>query len=312
MAPAKILVLDPLTLIGREFVDSAGRLPQDLPEMEFRHTAIEDEHDIVELGGGPALVPPLNEPDELDGFDAVFVTSEEFGSRHDHLLKWMDQHPNAALVDLSRLEPLLDRTVPSDGSDSEESRQLRVANPAIVAAARVIRLLEPLGVRGGSLAVVEPVSVHGREAVELLARQAGQRMQGADVAEMIYGHVRAFNEIAVDSGDLQEEAAHVLPDFPIAVTRSLAGAFHGHIAHLGVTFEQSVEREEVDHVFSQTEAVDLAIAPIRLDMIPDSDRPLMIAPVVSLDGSQAAMTLMVDGLRVGGALTALDILQNLI
>ncbi len=148
--------------------------------------------------------------------------------------------------------------------------------------------------------------------VELLARQAGQRMQGADVAEMIYGHVRAFNEIAVDSGDLQEEAAHVLPDFPIAVTRSLAGAFHGHIAHLGVTFEQSVEREEVDHVFSQTEAVDLAIAPIRLDMIPDSDRPLMIAPVVSLDGSQAAMTLMVDGLRVGGALTALDILQNLI
>ncbi len=312
MAPAKILVLDPLTLLGREFTDSAGSLPQSVPEMEFRHTLIEDEHEIVELGGGPALVPPLNDPDELDGFDAVFVTSEELGSRHDHLLAWMDQRPGSALIDLSRLEPLLDRTAPSDGSISGETRHLRVANPAIVAAARVIRLLEPLDVLGGTLAVLEPVSAHGRDAIELLARQAGHRMQGAKVTELIYDQVRAFNEIVVDSGDLQEEAAHVLPKFPLAVTRTLTGVFHGHVAYLGLNFAHPVERDEFDHVFAHTEEVEMAVTPLRLDLIPDNDKPLLAPPVLSLDGTQAAMTLMMDGLRVGGALTAIDILQNLI
>lgn len=311
MAPAKILIIDPLTLMGREFVDSAGRLGQQLPEMDFRHTAIEDEHEIVELGNGPALVPPLNATDELEGYDAVVLTSDELGSRHDHLFKWMDERPDAALVDISRLEPLLDRTTPSDGSEIPETRHLRVANPAIVAAARVIRLLEPLDVRGGTLAVVEPVSVHGRGAIELMAQQAGQRLQGAEVGEMIYDHVRAFNEIAIDSGDLAEEAARVLPGFPLAVTRSLAGAFHGHLAYLGVNFAHPLERDEFDDVFSQTEAIELTVAPMRLDLIPDNDRPLMLPPVLSLDGTQAAMTLMMDGLRVGGALTAIEILQKL-
>lgn len=312
MAPAKILVIDPLTLMGREFVDSAERLGQQLPDIEFRHTAIEDEHDIVDLGTGPALVPPLNETDELNGYDAVIVTSEELGSRHDILFKWMDEQPDGALIDLSRLEPLLDRTTPSDGSVPPESRHLRVANPAIVAAARIIRLLEPLDVRGGTLAVLEPVSVHGRSAIELMAQQAAQRLKGAEVGEKIYNHVRAFNEIAIDGGDLAEEAARVLPGFPLAVTRSLSGAFHGHLAHLGVNFSQSVEDGEVEHILSQAEEIDLVLAPLRLDLIPDNDRPLVTPPVVSLDGTQAAMTIMMDGLRVGGALTAIEILQNLV
>ena len=104
MAQAKILLLDPLTLLGRELLNSSDRFEQLVPEFEFRHTAIEDEHEIADVGTtGPALVPPLNAPEELDGYDAVVLTSEELGSRHDHLLKWLDERPEAAFLDLSRL-----------------------------------------------------------------------------------------------------------------------------------------------------------------------------------------------------------------
>ena len=55
----------------------------------------------------------------------------------------------------------------------------------------------------------------------------------------------------------------------------------------------------------------LAEGSISLDLVPDRDHVLLTQPQISPDRRMVAMTAMVDGLRIGGALTAVDILRSM-
>jgi hypothetical protein len=312
MAPNKLLILDPLTLSGREFLNSAGLLDRLDLEFDFRHTAVDDEHQIAEMARGPALVPPLDSVDELEGHDAILVASDSQGSRHDHLIEFLDRNPDSLVIDLGRLAGLLERTTPSTGREVPDSRHIRVAHPALVVTSRLVEVLVHLGELRGTLAVVDPVSVYGREAVELLALQSVRRLQGGPADELIYGHVRAFNVVAVNGFELQEEAAQVMPSVPLAVTHSLSGIFHGHLAHLGLTFADPVDPGDVRDALSQTEGIKISDLPVSLNEVPDRDFAIITPPVMSPDRLQLAVTVMADGLRIGGALTAIDILEDLL
>jgi len=307
--PAKILVLDPLTLIGREFLGCTDRLDAIVGEYDFRHTDLDEEHQIAEIAAGPALVPPLEDPEELDGFDAIVVASDGVSSRHDHLLAYLDDHPEALLVDLSRIKNLDGITVPSFGASDPMERRLRVAHPTLVAAAKICEILTHFGKLGGTLAAIDPVSTFGREGVELLVNQARQRIQGGAVDRKILGHILAFNSVAVDPDDLQKEASLLLPEVPLAVTHGLSGSFHGHLGCIGLSFSRSVEPGEISEALSQADGIEITSFPLSLDTVPDNDWVLVTAPVISPDGTQLAFTTMADGLRVGGALTAVDILE---
>ncbi len=311
MSP-RLLLLDPLTLAGREFLNSGDVLDPLALDIDFRHTAVDDEVQIAELAGGPALVPALDSTGDLEGYDVIVVASDAQGSRHDHLLDFLDRNPDAAVIDLARLPVLMERTTPSLGEAVESSRHLRVAHPALVATSRLAGVLAHFGELRGTLAVVDPVSTHGREAVELLARQTASRLQGEPVAELIYGHARSFNVIAVDSFELQEEAAQVMPNVPLAVTHCLSGVFHGHLAHLGLVFSDRVDPDDIRDALSQTEGIEISDLPVSLDAVPDRDFAIISPPVMSPDGRQLAVTIMADGLRIGGALTAIDILNSLV
>lgn len=308
----KLLVLDPLTLIGREFLNSGDVLDRLGLELDFRHTDVDPEHQITEISGGPALVPPLESIDDLDGQDAILVASDNLGSRHDSLLEFLDRSPGTPVIDMGRLEGLMNRTTPSTGRDSPDSRHLRVAHPALVVMSRLVDVLAYFGQLRGTLAIVDPVSEFGKDAIELLAGQARQRLLGSAVEDMIYGHMRAFNLVATDAFDLQEEAALVVPDVPLALTRSLSGVFHGHLAHIGLAFADSLDPDNVREALSQAEGIEIADLPVSLNGVADRDNAIITPPVMSPDGRQLALTAMADGLRVGGALTAIDILETLV
>jgi hypothetical protein len=310
--PSKTLILDPLTLKGREFLRSSDPLEGIVGEWDFRHTDLDEEHQIADMTQGPALVPPLDGPDDLVGADVIVVVSDGWSSRHEHLLAHLDDNPETILLDLTGLENLRDRTTPSIGDVGPDSRQLRVAHPALFATSRVAEVLSHLSALRGSLAVVEPASAFGREGIEILARQATQRAQGAPVADRILGHVLAFNAVAVESDELQEDAALLLPDLPLAITRTLSGSFHGHLAHLGLSFERRVEPGDVRDVLAQADAIEIDSLPISLDSVPDRDNVVVTPPSLSPDGTQLALTMVADGLRVGGGLTAVEILESLL
>ena len=310
--PSKTLILDPLTLRGRELLLCSDQLDGIVGEWDFRHTDLDEEHQIADMSAGPALVPPLEGLDDFVGADTIVVASDGWSSRHEHLLAHLDNNPETILLDLTGFENLRDRTTPSIGDVGPDSRQLRVAHPALFATSRVVEVLSHLSALRGSLAVVDPASAFGREAIEILARQAAQRMQGAQADDRIHGHVLAFNAVAVESDELQEDASLILPDLPLAITRTLSGSFHGHLAHLGLSFEHRVEPEDLRNVLAQAEGIEIESPPISLDSVPDRDHVVVTPPSLSPDGTQLALTMMADGLRVGGALTAVEILERLL
>jgi len=310
---SKILIVDPLTLIGRELTRCIEATPDLVFHIDYRHTAADDEQQITELGAEPALVPPLEDSDDTGGAGIILVTSDAETERTGLLEDLMIRHPEITVIDVSRMPRLIDLTSPATSATNltTERCHLRVAHPALTATELVLRALQPLDPVRGSVAAVEPVSIFGREAIELLVHQAGRRMQGGTPDHAIGGHTLAFNHVAVDSDDLAEEAAELILDLPLAVTRTLAGNFHGHMAHVSVELADPVDDPDLRDAFEAASSVVLSETPIGLDVVPDRDHVLLTQPQISPDRRMVAMTALFDGLRIGGAFTAVEILRSM-
>lgn len=310
---SKILIVDPLTLTGRELVRCIEATPDLAFEIDYRHTSPDDEHQVTELGAAPALVPPLEDSDDTGGAGIILVTSDTETERTGLLEDLMIRHPEITVIDVSRMPKLMGLTSPAVGSTALEPERchLRVAHPALAATAAVLNALRPLDPVRGSVAAVDPVSTFGREAIELLVHQAGRRMQGGTPDHAIDGHTLAFNQVAVDSDALTEEAAELIRDVPLAVTRTLAGNFHGHMAHLSIELADPVDDPDLRDAFEAASQVVLGEGPIGLDLVPDRDHVLLTQPQISSDRRMVAMTALVDGLQIGGALTAVEILRSM-
>lgn len=308
---SKILIVDPLTLLGREFARCLEEAPDLAVEVEYRHTSEDDEHQIAELGAQPALVPPLDEAGDIAGSGIIVVTSDAESERSRHLEDLLVRHPDVRLVDVGRLPALAELTTPAIGATvaASASHHLRVAHPALAATASILAALRPLQPIRGSVAAVDPTSTFGRDALETLVHQAGRRMQGGVPDHSIDGHVLAFNQVAVDADALTEEAADLISEVRLAVTRTLAGNFHGHIAHLTIELAEPVDDPEIREVFDAAPDLVVGEAPVSLAVVPDRDHILLAPPQLSPDRRLIALTAMMDGLKVGGALTAIDILR---
>lgn len=310
---SKILIVDPLTLIGRELARCIEASPDVAVEIDYRHTAMDEEHQIAELGAEPALVPVLENPDDTGDAGIVIITSDTETERTGHLENLLIRHSELTVLDLSRLPRLLELTSPAVAATvhDRDTLHLRVAHPALVATAEVasaLRFLEPVR---GAVAAVDPVSIFGRGALETLVHQAGHRMQGGEPDHAIDGHVLAFNQVIVSADELQLEAAELLPGLSLAVTRTLSGCFHGHLAHISLELEVPVDDFELREALESTGSLILGDAPMGLDLVPDRDQVLLSQPQISPDRRMVSLTALVDGLRIGGAATAVEILRSM-
>jgi hypothetical protein len=309
---SKILIVDPLTLLGQEVLQL---LPADLElpgPVVLCHTADDDEHQITDIAGEPALVPPLTEPDELSDADVIVVTSDAATGRAEMIDAFLRETPAMPAVVVGASPHLDALTVPAaSGSALPDGRRVRVAHPSLVVAHALVDCLGDMAPARVTIAAIEPVSVGGRDEVERLARQGAQRLQGADVDETIGGHVLAFSAVATDADRLNRDAAMLFPDLAVAATRVLSGCFHGHQTHVSLEFGDPVDRHEVTESLRADDRLRGPDLPVPLDQTTDSDRIALSAPSFSNDDRTMAITAMADGLRIGGALTALEILRAL-
>ena len=127
--PSKTLILDPLTLRGRELLRCSDRLEGIVGEWDFRHTDLDEEHQIADMAEGPALVPPLDGSDDLVGADVIVVASDGWSSRHEHLLAHLDDRPDTLLLDLRGF----DREEALRRAHSTIGRAIWIATSVIVA-----------------------------------------------------------------------------------------------------------------------------------------------------------------------------------
>jgi hypothetical protein len=308
---SKILIVDPLTLLGRELLRCLEEAPDLNLDVDYRHTSDDDEHQIAELGAVPALVPPLEDAAEAAGDAIVVITSDIETERTGLLEELLVRHAETTVLDVGRLPSLVELTTPAFGSTSlgETHRHLRVAHPALVAVSTILNAFRPFEPVRGSVAAVDPVSTFGRTALEVLVHQAGRRMQGGDPDHVIAGHVLAFNQVAVDADILADEALRLLPEVPLTVTRTLAGCFHGHVAHLNVELARAADDFELREALEAETRLVVGEPPIALDLVADRDEVLIVQPQISRERRTVGTTAMVDGLRLGGATTAIEILR---
>jgi hypothetical protein len=315
MAPVapKLLVIDPLTLMGREFMSLVERRPDLVGDFSYCHTDDDDEHQIAELAGRPSLIPPLSGAEEFALCSAVLVATDTDSARLRHLFANMDDDPSLPVIDVGRSAALADRGRPAaGGADSWQTAHVRVAHPALVVLSALVSALRHLDPTGGTVMAVDPVSSLGGAAVESLARQGAQRLQGAPVEELIEGNVLAFNVVAGIDDVLQDDAAIVVPGLDVAVSRAVAGCFHGNAVYLGIRFERPVDEDALRDAILADQRFAVREDPLSLDTTPETDKVALTPPRLSRDRHHAAVTAMVDGLRIGGALTALEILESLL
>ncbi len=309
----KIQIIDPLTLLGREVLALLARDPFLAGDLSYHHTADDDEQQIAELAGEPALVPPIDDASDLAGADAVLVASDTPTARLLHVSRFSESHPDIPIVVLGRLPGDWDQLPPAAGADPDHREtHVRVAHPALVALWTVVGALERLAPTQAAVAALEPVSAGGTADVERLARQAAQRLKGAAVEELIGDRVLAFNLVAADDEDLNRDAAQLFPALEVAATRMSTGCFHGHVAQLAIFFEDVVEEHEVLEALREDERIAEPDLPLSLDACVESGLVALSMPRLSNDGRVLAVTAMVDGLQVGGAATALQILRSLL
>jgi len=310
---SKILIVDPLTLLGREALHLLPGDPVLAADPGYLHTAADDEHQIAELAGEPALVPPLESSDQLSEFDAMLIASDIATPRLAHVLEFAAGHPSTPVVVMGHLPGDWDLMPPAAGPVADRtSSHLRVAHPALVALWTLVGSLRYLDPVWATVAALDPVSAGGAEDIERLARQAAKRLQGAEVEELLAGQVLAFNLVAADDEDLNRDAAVLLPDLEISASRIATGCFHGNAAHVGIGFASAVEEHEVMEALRDDERLAVPDLPLSLDSITESDLIGLSVPRLSRGGRQLSVTVTADGLRIGGARTALEILRSLL
>jgi len=299
----RMMLVDPLTLPGREllaYLESAAAHPT----LEYRHTDDDDEHQIAEIGGAPALVPPIEGPDELEGHDVVVIASLDAHDRTDHVVRFLEGGAAGALVvDLGGCEALRTLTRPAvrtDAGDGAE-RLLRVAHPALVAVERLWRAFEPFGVAGGSVAAVEPVSTRGTAGIETLASQAAARLQGSRPSDHLDGLVLAFNHVPVDASDLERDAGVLFPGLDLAITRAVSGLFHGHVTTIALDLETAVSPPDAAQALFDSESLVSTDLGTPLDRIVDTDQVAVSPPSLSASGRRVAVVASADGLRIAAA-----------
>jgi hypothetical protein len=309
----RILIVDPLTLLGRELLRVLQLDAELSRSVAYGHTDLDDEHQISELAGDPALVPPIEGPADFESAELLLVASTQANPRLKHLVRFMDDHPATPTVVVGRSAGLWEQTRPATGAAlSWDSLHVRVAHPALIALSTILEALGDFEPVWASVAAVEPVSSLGQEEIARMARQAAQRLSGAPVEELIDDHILAFNLVGVETDDLVHEAAILMPNIELVVTRTASGCFHGHTAHIGVGFRAPVDRNEVLDSLSRNPLIAEPDLPLTLDSRTDTDQVGLTPPVLSSGGRVLAVTAMVDGLRIGGAVTALEILRSMI
>lgn len=307
-----ICLLEPLSLVGRELLQLMEERELQPQRIVSFHLGDDEEHQVAEIGGEPAVVPPLDSPDQVpDGLPIVIAAPPE-ATRRGVLADLLAERAEQPVLDVARTGLVEDPLLAGAPPGKLWPPRAAVASPGATVVAQLAAPLAELGLEALTAVVEVPASASGREAVEALARQAAARLQGLPAEEDGGGAALAFDIAMAADAATAEEVARLLPGIESAVSDVYTGIFHGWVVHLSLRFESRVHADRILGRWEASGTVQQDGENLRLSGVVESDR-IHIGPVrLSGAGRQVVVTAAADGLRVGGAATALEILPALI
>jgi aspartate-semialdehyde dehydrogenase len=308
-----ICLFEPLSLVGRELLQLMEERKLQPQRVVAFHLGADEEHQVAEIGGEPALVPPLESEDQVPEELPIIVAAPPEPARRQVLADLLGQRAEQPVLDIARTGlvegPLLAGAPPG----KLWPPRAVVASPGATVIARLAAPLAELGLEALAAVVEIPASASGRGAVESLARQAAARLQGLPVEEEGgEAAAMAFDIGMVADPAVSGEVARLLRGIESVVSEMRTGTFHGWVVHLSLRFGARVHRDRILGIWESSGTVQQVGEDLRLSGVMESDC-IHIGPLrLSEAGRQAVVTAAADGLRLGGAATALEILPALI
>lgn len=315
--PKLLTVLDPTSLLGREVTEKVARA---VPEVRRRlfHTSEEPEHLIAEVAGEAVLVPPLADPDEIEGSAAVLVTTLPPPATCDRLLAWLRAHPDVALLDCT--QPGIaggDALCVADALPAGKPPLpwYHLADPALAAPLRVLGALGAFGPRVLHLTVACPVAPLGSDALDELASQGALRLSGHPMRGLgRLPAVLAFDLApagAERSARLESQLAELHPRLESRVHAVDAGVFHGYLATIVVRCETVPSSERVRSAVRDAGGLRLAR---RNEVVTTTDaveRGSIVCGDLQARQGWVSAWLLSDGLAVGAVAAVPELLRDL-
>lgn len=307
-----ICLIEPLSLIGRELLqllDEQGFTPE---RVHALHVGEEDEHQVADIGGEPALVAPLTETEQVPEGHLVLIAGVPSPLRRPILRAVIEERTDQPILDLSGSGLIKEPVFSGPPTGKLWPPRAAVASPGSTIVAQLAGPLVGLGLEAVSAVVEVPASARGREAVEALAQNAAARLQGMPADGGPEDGLVAFDLTAGKVGRSPEEVALLLPGVETAIAEVRTGVFHGWAVHLGLRFSDRVHPDRIIGLWDASDAVDRFESGLFLSRVVETDRIHTGPLTMSSGGRQVTVSAAADGLRVGGAATALEILPALI
>lgn len=311
-----LTILDPTSLLGTQV---ALALWDAFPaaRRRFFHTTGADEHLIAEVGGEPAIVPPLVDAGELDGAEIVVATATPTPAVAAMLVAWLRANPAVFLIDctqpgLAPSESLPILTPPQPGRS--ERRWLHLADPALWAPGRVLQALAPLVPVEAVVTLLLPASDFGAPGVEELAKQAAARLSGRPTqrAAVLPG-VLAFDATPAATSrreSLREQLRTLFPEVSVHLAAVQVSVFHGHGAVLAVRIDEAASAAEAVALIRQAPGVRIARRTERPGLIATADVDEIVCADVQCEAGWVTAWLVADAVRVGGAQVVADVVAS--
>lgn len=316
-SPLTFAVLDPTSPAGRDVVE---RLAAAFPAARRRlfHTTGSEEHLISEVAGGAELVPPLADPEELDGAAVVVVTAAPTPTIGKALLGWLRERPEVVLIDLGQPALAGSESVVVSGRAPRArggSRWFHLPDPLIAGPVRVLEALAPLEPGACHLTVFGSVAGFGGGALEELAGQGAARLSGRTPDRaVVLPHVLAFDLAPAEPGRRSRLTGELVALFPTVDFRLHAvdaGLFHGHAAALDVACGKKPSRDKARALLRGAPGLRLARERESLVLTDAIESAAMACGSIEVSGQWLSLWLAGDGQRLGGAAAVIELLTAL-
>lgn len=305
---SKLAVIDPMTLLGRDFLAELSQRNYDFDQIELFHSSEVEEHQVTSAGGRAMMVSRLGTPEDLLEMSCVVLCSDVEQDGLEYLDAVLERNPDLLFINASSILRYRHLASPLASSTSViVTRRLRLADPSLVIALHLMDVLNRFNPNALSISALQPVSALGNEGVEILARQSAQRLQGQDLEED--EEPLAFNIRAIDGMALKLDAMALFPDFETVATLATGACFHGHLVHLGLSFDETLSAEDVESALRSSDRIRRIDFPIDLSVTVNRAEVLVGQPSLSEDGKHLLLQAMADGSLIGGAMILADFIE---
>lgn len=313
-----VALVHPSGLLGTELRETLSRRRELWRELRLLSDDEDEVGNLTEIAGEAAMVAQISPEEGFEGVDVAFFcgSTEQTRGLIDH------RPPGTSAVVMSP------GAGPEDGlpivagvnlDGVQRGAALLSPHPGAVALAHLVKPLTAFGVERVTATLIQPASVHGREALDEVLEQTRAILNFApeQAPKEIFPVQMAFNVIpSREYTDHLPGLVRTILGFEgdVAVQVLQAGAFHSYGISLHLSFYDDPGTGEISEALAFHPLNDQAVDPELLGLIDAAAREELIVGPVEADPLQPGaywIWAVMDNLTLGGAQNAVQILEAL-